>query len=144
MLLFHLIGAMIAQPQERPASPNSAPIVIEETGVATSYESVKNISCGEVQWRVNWKSTGRGQIRGTITAVINGRSKVVSEAQSELFGKLEIIDGVSATCNKGKNGQPSRSVLLVRGYSALQNKGVMAQLHVDRQFKAHWSSTVVD
>ena len=134
----------MTQPSGNAAGTNRSPIVIEETGVATSYEATKNISCGDMEWRVDWKSgPARDKIRGGVTVVIAGKSKALPEAQAQIFDRLASVDSVSATCNKGANGGPTRSSLLVLGKDGAGKKA-LAQLNVDPDFKANWSFNIVE
>lgn len=131
---------MMTQPSGTTATSNNSPIVAEETGVATSYEATKNITCGDVEWHVSWKSgPAKGSVRGDITVSVAGKSKALAEAQAQVFGKFASVDTVSATCNKGADGKPTRSSLLVSGNSLENGKKSLAQLHVDPGLKVEWS-----
>jgi hypothetical protein len=139
MLFIFSIGLLMSQPPESGTIPNNRPIAVEETGVATSYEATKNISCHDTQWQVQWSSRpGRGRMQGGVTVLIGGKSKVLTDAQEEIFGKFEAIDTVSASCNRGANGGPTRSSLLLLG-SDEAGKKALAQLRVEPDFKASWS-----
>ena len=144
MLLVQLIATMFLQTPATPANADNRPILVEETGVATVYEATKNISCGDVEWRVGWNSSGRGRIRGDVTVLIAGKGGALPEAQAQVFDRFRTIDGVSATCNKGAGGRPTRSSLLVSGYGEADHKKAMAQLNVGPDHKASWSFNTVD
>lgn len=136
---------MITQAAGTTASPNSTPIVAEETGVAISYEATKNISCGNFEWRVNWKSgPAKRQIRGDVTVVIAGKSKALPEVQAQVFDKFATIDGISATCNKIADSEAVRSSLLISGNNLENSKKSLAQLRVGPDFKLEWSLDTVE
>lgn len=135
---------MMLQSSGAAMSPNRTPITIEETGVATSYEATKNISCGNMDWRVNWRSGSESaRIIGGTTVQIAGESKIIAESQAHIFDRLATVDDVSATCNESPDGVV-RSSLLVVGNDAEEGKKALAQLHVDQNFKVDWSFDIVE
>lgn len=145
MFSIFLTGAIMIAGQSAPDAPfNNRPITIEETGVATNYEATKTIICGNVEWRVKWKSgPDKKQIRGDITVVKAGESRALPEAQAEVFGKFSAVDGVSATCNKTPDNKVVRSSLIVIGHG-MENRGKsLAQVYVEPDFKTQWSFNAV-
>lgn len=145
MTFVALVGVMMmSQVSSAASNPNNEPIRSEHTGVALSYEATKNISCGDVQWQVDWKSgPERGQLTGNVTVLLKGKSTAISGAQAEIFDKFDTIDNVSATCNKGVNGAPTRSTLLVLGNTDGSRKGLV-QLNVDPNGKPAWTFSPVE
>ena len=91
-------------------------IVIEEFGVARAYEASKSIVCDSVEWRVTWRSQSQEpHISGEIVALVSGDGHFLGDGQEEVFGRFSSIDGVSATCNPGRDQIPTRSHLLISG-----------------------------
>ena len=126
-----ILAIMMTQPPQATAMLNTDPITFAETGVARTYEATKRISCGDLEWRVEWRSGSElGQIRGSVAVSLSGRRKNMPDAQAQIFDRFETIDSVSATCNVGATGEPIRSALLVDG-SVGQGRRAMAQVHVE-------------
>lgn len=144
MLAAFLTGlAMTVNPSETTQDQRGDAIAIEETGVATSYEATKNITCGSVEWRVKWKAgPSKAGISGNVSVVAASKNKDLPEAQAHIFGKFATIDSVSATCNGAAGGAPARSTLLVSGNDA-DGKKALAQVHLDSDLKPDWSFNVV-
>lgn len=141
----HLMPSLLAflvmtQNPATPILPNNEPIFIEETGVARTYEASKTITCGEFQWRVEWSSgPERDNLRGVVTLASNGKSYTAPDAQAELFNKFATINGVSATCNEGANGMPTRTSLLVSGNGRENGTDALAQAHPNGDLVLAWS-----
>lgn len=142
VFLDFLVGSSI---MVQPAAIGDKAISIEEAGVATSYEATKNISCGDIEWRVRWESRpAKGQISGGITVVIAGENKALPEAQAQIFDKFATIDSVSATCNESPNNGVTRSSLLVVGNARSGGMKALAQLNVGADFATNWSFDIVE
>ncbi len=130
----------MVQSTQNSGAEDASSIPIEETGVASSYEATKNISCGDIVWQVRWKSGAtRGNITGEVVVVRGAKSQVMPEAQERIFGRFATIDDVSATCNPGQGGQPTRSSLLVSGYDIETSTRALGQLSIDQELAATWS-----
>ncbi|MEM6908043.1 MAG: hypothetical protein AAF494_05135 [Pseudomonadota bacterium] len=128
------------------ASQPDNTIVIEETGVADSYEATKTISCADVRWYVAWKSQGSNQpIAGSVSISMAGeKRRSLDDAQTEVFGKFSSVQDVSATCNPAKGDQPTRTTLLVLGQALENGQRALAQVNVEQDFAVNWSFDLVD
>lgn len=145
MITAFLIGwSMVLNPLEPTTDQNADPIEMIGTGTARSYEATKRIFCGNVEWRVKWRSgPGRGKISGDVTAVVANKRKALPDAQAQIFAKFATLNSVSATCNLATGSSPTRSTLLASGYVP-NGEEALAQLRVDSDLKPQWSFMIVD
>ena len=140
----NLIGILAMAQTPAPAMPDSSTIMIEETGVAQTYEATKAITCEDVRWLVSWSSgPDRGEIRGEISAVLQGRTFEAKDAQAELFEKFSMVDGVSATCNRASDGAITRTALLVSGSSREGGRTALAQVRIEGEGAFDWTFDIV-
>lgn len=127
-----LPGANFAYAQEA--------IQIEETGVVRTYSASKTIVCGDYEWRVTWSSRSESpRISGDIVVLVNGRGYFLNDAQNEIFGQLNSVNGVSATCNPGSDDAPTRTRLLISGNTIEEGVAALAQVSVEPDGEASWS-----
>jgi hypothetical protein len=132
-------------PADTPKNQDTRKINVVETGVAAEYEAMKKISCGDLEWHVRWKSTSsRGPIMGDVKLLSGAISKILPDAQSQIFDKFATVDNVSATCNMGADGQPVRSTLLILGNGFEDGKKSLAQGNIEPGMAVNWTFSTVE
>jgi hypothetical protein len=104
------------------------------------YDATKNISCGNMKWRIRWASNPlQKSITGDISVTINRKQRALPDAKKYVFDKFLSLDDVSATCNKIKGSNGVRSSLLMSGLELGSKKTALAQIHIEPNFETKWS-----
>lgn len=115
-------------------------IVFQPSAPVLEYTASKTMVCGDIQWRVTWRSrTERPRMSGEIVVLLGGQGYFLNDAQSEVFERFSSVDNVSATCMPGDDENPTRSHLLVLGYELGTGSEALAQVSIEPDGEATWS-----
>lgn len=113
---------------------------------ALDYTASKAILCDFMEWRVTWRSRSqRPRISGEVVFIIDGQPQPLGDAQSEVFGKLDMLNEVGATCDQWHDGsgRPTIFPLTMLGIDGETGLRVLVEIRMGRDGEVHWFYEVI-